>query len=177
MARHDDDDDAFDERGVLKDGRSTRVRLMMRDGDGLTELQRAVLADSEARRAARGLVELELTDGATVDVPPWKAAVVRAARYGLFDDGTMSLHRPGPRYAADQAATDARDKAYADSKRELQDAWRQPLSDAAANGGFGSQQGADIPAGARDAAPAMDAREEAYRQYCDELVNAWRGRK
>ena len=25
MARHDDDDDAFDERGILRDGKSVRV--------------------------------------------------------------------------------------------------------------------------------------------------------
>ena len=36
--------------------------------------------------------------------------------------------RPGPRYARDQAAHDARERAYQDSKRELQDAWRTPVA-------------------------------------------------
>jgi hypothetical protein len=39
-----DDDDNLDENGLLKDGRSVRVPMMMRDGgdDGLTDLQRSV---------------------------------------------------------------------------------------------------------------------------------------
>ena len=42
--QHDtDDDDPFDERGLLKDKRSVRVPMMMRDGaDGLTDLRRSV---------------------------------------------------------------------------------------------------------------------------------------
>lgn len=41
--RHHDDDDAF-ENGVLKDGRSARVPMMLRDS--LTPLQRAVAANA-----------------------------------------------------------------------------------------------------------------------------------
>ena len=38
------DDDALDENGLLKDGRSVRISMMMRDSaDGLTDLQRSVL--------------------------------------------------------------------------------------------------------------------------------------
>jgi hypothetical protein len=33
--QHDTDDDLFDERGLLKDKRSVRVPMMMRDADGL----------------------------------------------------------------------------------------------------------------------------------------------
>jgi hypothetical protein len=48
MARHDDDDDdAFDERGLLKDRHTTRVPLMMRDG--MSPIQRAVMEDKAAR--------------------------------------------------------------------------------------------------------------------------------
>jgi hypothetical protein len=47
MARfRDDDDDAFDENGLLKDGRRVRVGLMMRDADALSPLQRSVARDA-----------------------------------------------------------------------------------------------------------------------------------
>jgi hypothetical protein len=52
MARYndDDDDDAFDENGLLKDGHKTRISLMMRDADALSSVQRAVAEDAVARR-------------------------------------------------------------------------------------------------------------------------------
>src|SRR5262245_43747613 len=37
-----DDDDNLDENGLLKDGRMVRISMMMRDSDGLTDLQRSV---------------------------------------------------------------------------------------------------------------------------------------
>jgi hypothetical protein len=49
MARHEDEDeDAFDERGLLKDGHTTRVSLMMKDG--MTDVQRAIAQDAATRR-------------------------------------------------------------------------------------------------------------------------------
>lgn len=45
MTRHDDDE-PFDERGILKDGRSVRVPMMMRDS--MTPLQRAISQHSPA---------------------------------------------------------------------------------------------------------------------------------
>ena len=55
----------------------------------------------------------------------------KAARLSSVVDatgGTAGLSRPGLRYARDQAAHDAREQAYQDSKRELQDAWRTPVA-------------------------------------------------
>ena len=49
MTRYDDDDDdAFDENGLLKDGRRMRVSMMMRDST--SDVQRAVAEDAAARR-------------------------------------------------------------------------------------------------------------------------------
>src|SRR6476646_10344383 len=89
MARRDDED--FDERGLLKNGRTLRVPLMMRDADSLSEVQRAVMRD----KAARG--------------------------YGLVD---AARHQPGPCCCTDQAANDARERAYQEAKREAQEAWK-----------------------------------------------------
>jgi hypothetical protein len=55
--RHDTDDDAFDEHGILKDGRSYRVRMTARDS--LTPVQRAIasrrqLSDQEAASCRPG---------------------------------------------------------------------------------------------------------------------------
>jgi hypothetical protein len=103
--QHDTDDDLFDERGILKDKRSVRVPMMMRDADGLTDLQRSV-RDHFA-----------------------PARVVDA-----FGDAGAGLHRPGSRYLvagagtvdhakqvmADHMRREARDQHVAD----LQDAWK-----------------------------------------------------
>jgi hypothetical protein len=100
MARQDDDDDVFDERGLLKDGARARVPLMMRDSDSLSEVQRSVMADGLRRDAAR--------------------------RFGLND--SLALHRPGQRFCTDEAARARVEEVYQDEKRKLQDAWRQPVA-------------------------------------------------
>jgi hypothetical protein len=101
-----DDDDLFDERGVLRDGGRIRVPMMMRDSDDdLTALQRSV-RDHFA-----------------------PARVVDA-----FGDAGAGLYRPGSRYLvagagtvdhakqvmADHMRREARDQYVAD----LQDAWK-----------------------------------------------------
>ena len=50
MASYDDDDDTFDENGLLRDGHRSRVPMMLRDADSLTPLQHAVAQDAVARR-------------------------------------------------------------------------------------------------------------------------------
>jgi len=193
-----DDDD------IVRDGERVRVPMMMRDG--LSELQRAVLADADARgtsaemrrmvdehRAARGLVPLALDDGTVVDVEPWKASAVRAARCGLHDDGSLSLNRPGYRFAADAAGLEAKREAYEAGVREMCDAWRGPAPPAADVAEYSKRkktrqldpQGRLVAeyeteeeedAATGDAGRAMDARERAYLEMCDDLSNAWKRR-
>ena len=104
--QHDTDDDLFDERGILKDKRSIRVPMMMRDSaDSLTDLQRSV-HDHFA-----------------------PARVVDA-----FGDAGAGLHRPGSRYLVAGAGTvDHAKQVMADHMRReardqyvanLQDAWK-----------------------------------------------------
>jgi hypothetical protein len=103
MIRHDDDDDddgPFDRRGLLKDGRSTRVPMLMRDSDTLSEVQRSVITDGLQRDAAR--------------------------RLGLADG--LDLHRPGPRFCTDESALDAKTQAYLEDVKETQEAWRRKPS-------------------------------------------------
>jgi hypothetical protein len=77
--RHiNDDDDLFDENGILKDGRALRVSMMM---DSMSPLQRAIATDPEMRCAR---------DAITTDAP----AVVTDA----FGDSGLALHKPGSRY-------------------------------------------------------------------------------
>ena len=68
MARHDDDDDAFDEFGVLRDGRSVRVSMQMRD---------AAMADGEARDAAQ---RFGLSDAMDMHRPGQRLCTDAAAR-------------------------------------------------------------------------------------------------
>jgi hypothetical protein len=101
-----DDDDNLDENGLLKDGRSVRVPMMMRDSDdGLTELQRSVRDH---------FAPVTLVDS--------------------FGNSGLALHKPGARYLiagagtgdhakqvmADHMRREARDQHVAD----LQDAWK-----------------------------------------------------
>jgi|SRR6516225_7529600 hypothetical protein len=86
-------------------------------------------------------VPLMLRDGSTVDLEPWQRDVILGARLGL-EDGE-SLHRPGARFCTDAAANEAVAKAYLQSVRELQDAWRHPTRDAGRDDpitGFGSPE-------------------------------------
>jgi hypothetical protein len=119
----DDDDDAFDEAGVLKDGRSLRVPLSFMDAYHRAEFNDVAVHD------------------------------------GL---GNPAGHRPGFVYETTLArpAHHARD-AYV---KWLGEAWRQPRGDAASH------------ASTTDAAPpaASLSKEDAYREYCEYLSNAWR---
>src|SRR5262249_49640555 len=97
--------------------------------------------DAAARRAARGLVRFTLNDGTVADVEPWKASVIEATRCGLADDGSMTMFRPGYRFAADAAAGfEAKREAYEAGVKDLTDAWRTP-ADAAPPVGSGESRG------------------------------------
>jgi hypothetical protein len=102
-----DDDNNLDENGLLKDGRSVRISMMMRDGgeDGLTDLQRSV-RDATA--------PLRVVDA--------------------FGNSGLALSRPGARYltagtrTTDHAALVMRDHLRREARdqyvADLQDAWK-----------------------------------------------------
>jgi hypothetical protein len=126
------------------------------------------------RDGGRIRVPMMLKDGTVVELEDWQRDVIYAHRLGLND--SLDLHRPGQRFCTDRAANDARERAYQDSKRELQDAWRKPV---AAPPPIESRANiTDVRSVPRtmSVADAQAIRDAAYRQYCDELVNAWKAR-
>jgi hypothetical protein len=146
--RLDDQDDAFDERGVLKDGRSLRVNLMMMDA-----MQRAIASDTEMRR---------MRDAIAADDP--RTTVVDA-----FGASGLALHKPGSRYlhsgerSIDRAVQVTRDAeraaAYAEYKQQTCDAWKS-----------GNDREIEVK-------PITgDARTDALLAYRDHLTNSWRHR-
>ena len=177
--QHDtDDDDPFDERGLLKDKRSVRVPMMMRDSaDGLTDLQRSVRD--------------EFAPAQVVDA---------------FGDAGAGLHRPGSRYLvagagtidhakqlmADHVRREARDQYIA----ELQDAWKGNNTDREVarihntgdartdayldqkydleNSWHGKRSQDSAPAGpVHDAVEGQRVKDAAYAEMVNELVTAW----
>jgi hypothetical protein len=177
-----DDDDNLDENGLLKDGRSVRVPMMMRDHDaGLTELQRSVRDH---------FAPVTLVDS--------------------FGNSGLALHKPGARYLIAGAGTgdharlvtaDAiRADAYADSVRAACDAWRGPnasdrevarvhnTGDAVRDAyldqkhdlenswhrGSGKRSHDSAPAGpVYDAVEGQRVKDAAYAEMVNELVTAW----
>jgi hypothetical protein len=120
--RRHDDEDAFDERGVLKDGRGVRVSMLAMDG--LSPLQRAVAADAAVKKyglypAGSGAKEggactidgrrgrlVKVEGGGFVCVPvdgkedsmPIDTDAPTVVVDGFGDSGLAAMSRPGPRY-------------------------------------------------------------------------------
>jgi hypothetical protein len=88
----------FDENGILRDGRSIRVPLMMRDSSTAA----AALSCEDARLATEAFV-----------------ATQRALADGLVFDA-LAAHKPGFRYS-DRSIQDA---AYAESVERISNEWR-----------------------------------------------------
>jgi hypothetical protein len=164
-----DDDDAFAD-DILKDGRSFRVPMMMRDS--LSPLQRAVAAESAQHWSCD------------------KPLITDAS------GGTIGLHRPGYRISANDAARTARDEAHAEYEKTLTDAWRDAAGEGSAgqegavctvrNQQFPADQGSPghlkmrggklvcVPDKSRARADAAmtDEREATYQQYDAETAEA-----
>src|SRR5262245_40004766 len=111
-----EDDDAFDERGLLKSGRSIRVRMTMMDG-----------------------------------------------RTAVVDCGLGGPHRPGFRRLVNEAAQDARARAYDEMVKRTEGAWKSEAQRIAE-----SEQAAGPPL-------SEDPREDAYLRNKKWLENAWSG--
>lgn len=146
--RYDDDDDdsPFDRNGLLKDRRTARVSMMMRDG--MTDVQRSVAADSDARR------------------------------FGLRD--AADLYAPGPRYCTDQAALDAKRRAYEDAKAEATTAWQRKPPPLAALAAVPPQTPVEdarppIPVTDADFARQRRIKQAAYDAMVAADMCAWKG--
>ena len=129
MPRSNYDDDDFETINgvrVLKDGRTLRVGF----NDGLTDLQKAIAADSAARRARDAAIDPVERDIAIAAAE----AVARSERTGVSDgtNDSFGLHRPGFRFAAgvtrDTAIYDKVEQQQRDAYRGFVSiAWRAAL--------------------------------------------------
>jgi hypothetical protein len=133
MIRQNDDDD-YDERGVLKDGRKIRVSLMMRDG--MSPLQRAVAQHSVAMRLHDGFggpvghkpgyvfsTDASLNDAKERAYAAYDAELCEAYKHpqGCCGDIEASDEAHDAR-----AVMDKRARAYAVYDADLANAWRGP---------------------------------------------------
>jgi hypothetical protein len=122
------------------------------------------------------VVPLALRDG----VSAMQASVMedKAARLSPVVDatgGTAGLSRPGPRYARDQAAHDAREQAYQDSKRELQDAWRTPVAAPPSIEPRATMTDARSVPRTMTMDEAQLIRDRAWLESVNDLESAWKG--
>jgi hypothetical protein len=165
----------FDERGILKDKRSVRVPMMMRDG--LTDLQRSVWDATAPLRVVdafgNGGLALSkpgaryLTAGTCT---PERAALVmrdhlrREARdqYIAELQNAWKGNNIDREVARIHNTADARTDAYLDQKYDLENSWH----------GKRSQDSA--PAGpVHDAVEGQRVKDAAYAEMVNELVTAW----
>jgi hypothetical protein len=90
MTRYDLDDDAFDEHGILKDGRSYRVKMTARDADSLSALQRSV-------RSARRITDGNGNGGLGLHRPGFRRLAddtdVRDRRARMYEQYDVALER------------------------------------------------------------------------------------
>jgi len=188
MATLYDDDDPFDANGMLKDGRRVRISMQMRDA-ALRDQRRGRRVKYDPAGRLVSWEEEELDDGMT-----------------LHDGrGNPCGHRPGYLVTNDAAARSAKARAYRDYESDLTNAWRNPTGDAEGYdpediGESCTVKNEDYPTdfgspgtirrvGSRILCvpnrrragpdPASDRRavDDAYRQYDDEIRNAWRDPK
>jgi hypothetical protein len=180
---------ALDHRGLLRDGRSLRVPLYLKDGSPnpyLTATQRSIAASH------------------TEDA--------RARSFGLQDG--LQLHKPGFRRVTDAAALERTRRAYADydaadaqAYKQVHDYEEHTGGDPNYTGAGAPNRGSGAPAGSYplsagegtsctiDGAPgvlkregawlvcqprqrqdAADAKRAAYAQYDREMADAWRSK-
>jgi len=145
--RRAEDDDAFDDRGVLKDGRSMRVPMRLMDAADLPRIRDA--------------------DGSPLGQPGFMVAdKFRDARQVLYDEYDAAISeqwRSPPTGVGSHGFVGARsgDVCTIDGQAGHLRVVNGELKCVA-----------DKPS--RDATPLRDEREAAYRRYDAELANAWR---
>jgi hypothetical protein len=115
-----DDDDPFDANGMLKDGRTARISMQMRD---------AALADRRkvvTRRNAKGGEEGTWEEEEEDDIHDALCDNARRGASFLHDGhGNDVGHRPGFLLRAD-IASEQRRRAYDAYRHDLENAWRHP---------------------------------------------------
>jgi hypothetical protein len=118
----DDDGDPFDENGLLKDGRSYRVPMYLRDSAArYANDRRFVATDAQLRDLERAYAE-----ASAFAENAWCAPVECAARVrDTLDINDAALDPSSSNFSLD-AARAARDAAYEAYDLWSQNAWRNP---------------------------------------------------
>jgi hypothetical protein len=142
------EDEDFDENGLLRDGRSARVGMMMRDS--LSPVPRAIMQDGIASGRDK--------------IYERAAADERLTIVDAFGNGGAALHRPGARYAVQGAGTPDPAPAHAVARDE---AYRQHDAEEARR-----WQGSDREIPVKRV--TGDARMDAYLDRDEHDANAWR---
>ena len=125
MATLYDDDDPFDANGLLKDGRSVRISMQMRD---------AALADQRRGRRVKYDPQGRLIS--------WEEEETDDSMTLTDGRGHRCGNRPGFLIANDAAARSAKQRAYDSYQRDLENAWRdQPPTGFGSKGSRGPQVG------------------------------------
>jgi hypothetical protein len=122
--QHIDDDDPFDANGLLKDGRSVRISMAMRDS--VLADRRKVVTRYDPRGRSEGYWEEEEDDAAH---DAMRDAAMRGAPFLHDGHGNTDVvgHRPGYLVRAD-IANDQRRRAHDAYRHDLENAWRNPFS-------------------------------------------------
>jgi hypothetical protein len=141
-------DEDFDENGLLRDGRSSRVGMMMRDS--MSPVQRAIMQDGAASGRDKIYDRLTIVDA--------------------FGNGGAALHRPGARYAVLRAGTTDPAPAHADAKHAdgRDEAYRQHDAEEARRWWQGTDR--EVPV----KRVTGDARQDAYQDRDEHDANAWK---
>jgi hypothetical protein len=154
----DDDDDAFDERGLLKDGRTARISMQMRDA--------ALTPRSIAQDAAR---RFGLRDAADLYAPGPR-----------FCTDAAGLERKAEAYR--QMCTELCDAWRTPATDAGGSRGQRPGDQCTINGAPGHlNERLDCVPDRHDARPVYDAAEgrrikaAAYQQMVDEMTSAWKG--
>jgi hypothetical protein len=146
------------------------MRFQLRNGVVVDADDDAIGPDGLLKDGHRMRVPMQFRDSAGRVIVDEDDAM-RADPNRVYDStGALVAARPGFVGTAD--AEKIRRDAYETSKRELTDAWKQPVAP-------------PVSAAPRTAAPhdrrqpisladAQAIRDAAYREMCDELTNAWR---
>lgn len=188
MATTDDDDDAFDERGLLRDGKRTYVSLMMKDS--LTPLQRAIAQDAATRRgfddsqakqqpgpvfADRSAARQAYEDAKAEAQDAWRNPAPDAVRGQKPGDVCTINGAPGHLNARLECVPDRQDAA--DRRRKRKGVSRDPFG--RETGSWEEEEEDSAPA-ASDARRTMTVDEgrrvkaQAYAEYVRDLENGWR---
>jgi hypothetical protein len=185
---YDDDESPFDERGLLKDGRKTRISLMMRDS--VSDVQRAIMQDKATRGLSDALCRHQPGPAIVADRSAAREAWEEARRQGeiawrgdaaepaadrrsIWEEEQEDARPPIPVTDADFARLrQIKQAAYERAKRQGEHAWKT-RSASAADVAPPVRQDAAPPT--YDIAEGRRRKQAALNEMISDMCSAWKG--